>query len=267
MKIVDSYGALLIDMDGVLYLHDTAIKGAREAARRIQEHGIPFLFLTNNSAETRGDYASKLSRLRVIDVDPGLILTTSQAVSSYIERELPRVTRAAFVIGGDGIVSELAERGFELLEGEEAKEAPLVIAGWDMGFDFEKLKIATLACSRGAHFIVTDRDPTYPSREGPWPGTGALVAAIQAASGATPVVVGKPECFYTELALETLDVSCSETLFVGDRLDSDVQAGINADTDTMLVLTGIATEEELKSSDIEPTYVKESIGGLFDEIP
>ena len=260
--ILSGYDCFLIDMDGVIFLHDEPLPGHREFIDLIRNEEKRFLFITNNSFETRASYVEKLGRMG-IEVKDTDILTSAQGVRRYLEQNCPIGSGGAFVIGGEGLRSEVEKLGMHLLEGDDAKRAEYVIVGWDPTIDFEKLKIATVAVRNGATYIVTDLDGTYPAKDEQWPGTGALAASITEAAGKEPLSIGKPKAFMLELGMEMLQASPERTLMIGDRLDSDIQAGRDAGVDTLLVLSGVADAEDSDASDITATYTVEGLRELL----
>jgi 4-nitrophenyl phosphatase len=231
--------------------------------RILAAEGKKFVLLTNNSALTIQQYMEKLGRFD-IEVSPEQIITSAQAIRRYLEENHETEGKTAFVIGEDGMLSELSEMGFRFLTGEEAAEADFVFVGWDRHFDFAKLKSAGIAIRRGAAYIAANTDSTYPTPQGLWPGAGSLVAAVSTASGREPVVAGKPSPLIVRAALERMKAETDETLLVGDRLDTDIEAGLRAGVDTALVLTGVSTEEEIERTGIRPTYIRKNLAGLLE---
>jgi 4-nitrophenyl phosphatase len=152
-----------------------------------------------------------------------------------------------------------------ITDGSEAESADFVFVGWDRDFDYGKLKAAVIAIRNGAEYLATNSDTTYPTPEGLWPGAGSILAAVSAGSGKEPVIVGKPSPFLVELALERVGVGPGEALLIGDRLDTDIDAGNRAGVDTALVLTGVSRAEETETLGIRPRYVFENLKGLLKD--
>jgi 4-nitrophenyl phosphatase len=261
--LLDRYKGFIIDLDGVVYLLDDPIPGSREVIKRLQSEGAPFVFLTNNSVATPQQYAERLARfgLRVLPED---VVSSCQAVARYLEMNCETDGRTAFVIGEDGLLAEASGRGLRIVEGEEAKQADFVFVGWDRRFDFEKLKLAVVAIRNGACYIATNADATYPTPEGLWPGAGSIVAAVTTGSGHEPVVAGKPNPLIVELALARMGLAATEALLIGDRLDTDIKAGLDAGVDTMLVLTGVSSEYDIEETGIRPTYTGADLRALLE---
>ena len=262
-RLIDRYEAFVIDLDGVIYLQNDPIPGSAETVRELTAAGKKFVLLTNNSAPTIKQYVDKLDRFD-IKVSPEQVITSAQAVRLYLENNHETEGKTAFVIGEEGLLSELAGTGLRFLSGEEGGQADFVFVGWDRRFDFEKLKSSEIAIRRGAVYIACNTDSTYPTPQGLWPGAGSLVAAVTTASGREPVVAGKPDPFIVRAALERMKTKPEHTLLVGDRLDSDVEAGLKAGVDTLLVLTGVSTEEEVEQTGIRPTHIRKDLTGLLD---
>jgi 4-nitrophenyl phosphatase len=257
------YEAFIIDLDGVIYLLNEPVPRASEAMNRLQKSGARFLFLTNNSASTPQMYVDRLAKF---DIQVGLehILTSSQAAGIYLERNYEVRGKTAVVVGEEGLLHELQSRGVIVVAPERCARADFVFVGWDRHFDYDKLRAATVAVRAGATYIAMNADATYPTPEGLWPGAGTMVAAVSTGAGTEPYIVGKPNPFIVEVALERLGVSKDKALLIGDRLDSDIEAGNSAGVDTLMVLTGISSEEEIAEDGPRPTYVRKDLTGLFE---
>jgi 4-nitrophenyl phosphatase len=262
-SLIDKYRAFIIDLDGVVYLLNEPIPGAREVITRIQEEALPFVFLTNNSASTPEQYVKKLAKFG-IGIEPQHIVTSSHAVGRYLDLNRETVGRAAFVIGETGLIYELEARGLKLVETDEARGASFVFVGMDRMFDFEKLKAAVVAIRNGAEFIAANADTTYPTPDGLWPGAGSIVAAVATGSGQEPYVAGKPNTLMVDVSLERMGARTGETLLIGDRLETDILAGVDAGVDTMLLLTGISRVEEIEERCIRPTYIGADLQALTE---
>ncbi|HEY5532846.1 MAG TPA: HAD-IIA family hydrolase [Candidatus Anoxymicrobiaceae bacterium] len=263
-SLADRYSAFLLDLDGVLYLLNDPIPGSSETVQKLAEAGKGIVFLTNNSSATPAQYVEKLASFDIIAL-PDQVISSADAARRYLERSCETAGKTAFMIGEDGLRSMLAETGLKVVDGEEARSADFVCVGWDRSFDFDKLKTAVIAIRRGAKYIAMNIDATYPTPEGLWPGAGSIVAAVTTGSGVDPSVMGKPNPNMVWLALEHLGAAASEALMVGDRLDTDIRAGQAAGVDTLLVLTGVSKLEEIESTGIRPTHVRDDLAGLLSE--
>jgi glycerol-1-phosphatase len=266
MRLVDRYSAFLLDLDGVIYRGDEPVSGAAEAVAGLRAAGRRLVFLTNNSARTPEQVAEKLESVGV-EASPGEVLTSAQATAPLVARwarEEGR-PRTAFVIGERGVREALASEGIEVLDGDPA-EAGFVVVGWDRGVDYEKLRMASVLVGRGARFVATNADASYPAPGGElWPGAGALLAAVEAASRTRANVVGKPHGPLFDAAVER--AGGRDVLMVGDRVETDVAGAHDAGLDAVLVLTGASGPEDLLEQDGQPVAVLDGLGGLHDERP
>jgi len=261
--IFESYKGFIIDLDGVVYLLHEPVPGSSDAVRRMQEAGLNFLFLTNNSIATPEEFVDRLAAFD-IRVGPEQILTSSVAAGYYLDRNYETRGKRALVIGEHGLLVELEKRGLEVVSPDDCERVDFVFVGWDRHFDFQKLKAAVIAIRAGATYIAMNADATYPTPQGLWPGSGTMVAAVTTGGGQEPYIVGKPNPFIIDIALDRLGVGKADALLVGDRLDSDIRAGMSAGVDSLLVLTGISSEAEIETTGLSPTYVRKDLSGLFE---
>jgi len=255
------YRGYAVDLDGTVYLGDTLIPGADRAIEALRRAGARVVFLSNNPLYTREDYAAKLTRLG-IPTDPQDVINSSLVLVRHLS------TTAAgarlFVIGEDSVKRELAAAGFTLVERPE--EVDYVVACFDRTFDYRKLKVGFDALRRQARFIATNRDPYCPTPDGGLPDAGAIVAALEAATGRSlELVVGKPSPIMARVLLERLGTPPEETLVVGDRWETDVQLGRAMGSPTALVLTGATSPEALDRCPQPPDYVLESLADVVPE--
>jgi 4-nitrophenyl phosphatase len=247
---------LIIDMDGVLYRGNDAIPGTRGFISFLRERGIGFVLATNNSTQTPQQYVDKLASMNV-SIHAEEVLTSAQATAGYLATIAPPGTRV-FVVGQDGLWTALREAGFDLVE----EGAEYVVAGMHFAICYERLAQASLQIRAGAHFIGTNPDRTYPSERGIVPGAGALLAFLEAATGVTPTIVGKPEKAMMEQALARLGASPATTAMLGDRLETDILAGQRAGLLALLVLSGVTDRALLARSEIQPDLVFRDVGHL-----
>jgi len=248
MKI-SNYRNLIIDMDGVLWRGNTALPGLEEFVSTIRNTKIRMVLATNNSSSTVDQYISKLKRMGV-HVTPEEILTSAQATGSYLYKIAPKRSRV-FVIGGDGITNAIRDHEFVITE----DDPDYVVIGIDKNITWEKLNTAVMNIRAGAKFIGTNPDTTYPTENGVGVGNGAILAAVKVATGISPLVIGKPETPIYEQALQRLKSNSSDTLMIGDRLDTDILGAQRAGINTLLVLTGVTTLEMSKASVVQPDLV------------
>ena len=264
MRPVDRYDAFLLDLDGVLYRGEDAVPGAAEAVGGLRAAERAVVFLTNNSARTPEQVADKLAGMG-IEARPEEVVTSGQATARVLARLVAEDgrPRSAFVIGERGVREALGEAGIEVLDGDPP-EAGFVVVGWDRQVDYGKLRTATVLVHRGARLVATNADPSYPAAGGEsWPGAGALLAAVETASGASADVVGKP---YRPLFDEALGrAGTDRALMVGDRIETDVAGAVSAGLDSALVLTGAARPADLLDRDPAASLVLDDVGGLLAE--
>lgn len=250
--------AFIIDMDGVLYVGQHRLPGARQSLSYLEEHHIPFILATNNSTLTPTQYVAKL-RAMGIEVAQDRILTSGQATALYLSQVAPARARV-YAIGEAGLISPLKEQGFHLAE----KEVDYVVVGLDRQLTYEKLTLATLAIRAGATFIGTNPDTTLPTEQGLVPGTGAALAALEAATGESPLIIGKPEPILLRLAMGRMGLPSEGVAIIGDRLETDILGGRKAGITTILVLSGITDREELATSPYQPDFVFDSIADFLE---
>jgi NagD protein len=249
----------LMDMDGVLVHEEQAIPGAPEFVERLRERGAPFLVLTNNSTYTRRDLAARL-RLSGLEVPEESIWTSALATASFLHDQRPG--GSAFVVGEAGLTTALHEAGYTLTE----RDPDYVVLGETRTYSFERLTRAIRLVSAGARFIATNPDPTGPSTEGPLPATGSVAALVSRATGVQPYFVGKPNPLMMRSALNAIEAHSEDTAMIGDRMDTDVIAGLEAGLETILVLTGVTTREETERFPFRASRVVDSVADLLAEL-
>ena len=249
----------LMDMDGVLVREDHAIPGAGELLTRLRETGTPFLVLTNNSIYTRRDLAARL-RNSGIEVPEESIWTSALATARFLEDQRPGGT--AFVIGETGLTTALHQAGYTMTE----RDPDYVVLGETRTYSFERITAAIRLVANGARFIATNPDPTGPSAHGPLPATGSVAALISHATGVDPYFVGKPNPLMMRSALNAIDAHSETTAMVGDRMDTDMVAGLEAGLEAILVLTGVTTREQAERFPYRPSRIVDSVGDLVEEV-
>jgi HAD superfamily hydrolase (TIGR01450 family) len=257
--LVAGYDQLILDLDGCVWVGPDPVDGAVDAISALREAGKRVAFVTNDSRNALEDHVRKLWR---IGVQASLAdVVSSGAAMQHLLADTRR-GRTAFVIGTESLHRHVADAGCRILNGTDlASRAEVVVVAGTEDLVYDDLRQAVLALRRGADFLATSRDPTLPMPDGLWPGTGAVVAAVEVGSGRSASIVGKPEpqLFYT--ALDRLGEG--RTLVVGDRLDSDVAAAAKAGLDSALVLTGGTSREEAdEAKEPKPTAVAASLAEL-----
>jgi NagD protein len=249
----------LMDMDGVLVSEEHAIPGADEFLTRLRERGTPFLVLTNNSIYTRRDLAARL-RTSGLNVPEEAIWTSALATAHFLEQQRPG--GSAFVIGEAGLTTALHSAGYTLTE----REPDYVVIGETRTYSFERITRAIRLIKAGARFIATNPDATGPSPEGDLPATGAVAALISRATGVDPYFVGKPNPLMMRSALNAIDAHSETTAMIGDRMDTDIVAGLEAGLETILVLTGVTRRSEVERYSYQPSQIVDSVADLLERL-
>jgi 4-nitrophenyl phosphatase len=247
---------LVLDMDGVLWRGAEPMPGLALFFETIRQRKIHFILATNNSTRTVDQYVEKLGGMGV-RVRPEQVLTSAFATADHL---LTLTGRGAsvYAVGEVGLMTALESRGFQVT----AQGADFVVAGLDRGLSYDKVAKAMELIGNGAQFIGTNPDLTFPTPDGPRPGAGSVLAAISAASGVEPVIVGKPQPLMFQQALTRLGTRPEGTAMVGDRLETDILGGIRAGLRTILVLSGVTQHEQLAQSPLQPDWVFEDIRAL-----
>lgn len=260
-KLADRFDGFVIDLDGVVWIGAEPLPGVVTALRLLRARGRRLLFLTNDPTRARREYGRRLRALDGQATDDEVI-TAASATAAYLEECEQVAGRVAYVIGAPALKGELRAVGLQLLDGSDAIErAEFVIVGAHEGFCYSELRIAALAVRRGAALFATGRDPTFPMSDGPWPATGAILAAVETAADRKAVSLGKPHPFVFSLARARL-VGCSNVAVVGDNLMADIEGGRGVGLATILVLTGSATAAQLARAGVQPDFVVDSLASL-----
>ena len=249
----------MTDMDGVLVHEGRLIPGADAFVARLRETGRPFLVLTNNSIYTPRDLQFRL-RTTGIDLPVESIWTSALATAAFLDDQRPE--GSAYVVGEAGLTTALHDIGYVLTD-----NAPdYVVLGETRTYSFEAVTTAIRLILGGARFVATNPDPTGPSGDGILPATGAVAALMTRATGVDPYYVGKPNPLMMRAALNRLQAHSETTVMIGDRMDTDIVAGLEAGMRTVLVLTGIVGAGEVDRFPYRPHRVVASIADLVDEI-
>lgn len=257
MKPFTDIRALIIDMDGVLWHGENAQAGLIEFFKTLRELHLPFVLATNNASMSAEQYVEKLARMGVT-VALNEILTSGMATAFYLAKHYhPEQTRV-FVIGGIGVRQPLLDLGFTLTglyETGPEQGAHLVVCGLDRELSWDKLATATLNIRAGAQFIGTNGDTSLPTELGFTHGNGAILAALQTATGMPPTIIGKPEPIIYQQAMALLGLDMNYTVAIGDRLDTDILGAVHAGIRSIMVLSGINSEADLQHVAYRPTWV------------
>ncbi len=247
---------VVLDLDGTICLGEHMIEGAGEALKGLSRLGCRVTFVSN-SIDGRETYAQRFRRCGItVDLDD--ILTATEALRLYLQENAPGAT--LYAISDPPLRETLSE---EFTFSDDPQSIDVVVASADRSFDFAKLNTAFQALKRGARFLATNSDATAPTQDGEIPDAGAVIGALEACSKRqVEQVVGKPSAFMARRALDRLGCPASQTLMVGDRIETDVVMGHEAGMVTALVLTGVSRPEALAVSPIQPDFVLPSIRQL-----
>lgn len=248
--------SFILDMDGVVYTGPKLIPGAKAFVDRLKEKQYKFLFLTNNSYYTPGQLRDRLLNMGV-DVSENCFYTSAMATASFLKVQRPEGC-TAYVIGGRGVLDELEKAGVTITQ----KNPDYVIIAETEAYDYARIIEATLLIQEGAKFIATNPDLTGPSRRGPVPACGALVAPIEKVTGVAPYFLGKPNPVMMFLARKKLGVHSANCFMIGDRMDTDIVGGLESGMTTCLVLSGVTSIEIMKRFPYQPDYVFNNLGEI-----
>ncbi len=245
----------LTDMDGVLVHEGRALPGAAEVLKQWKAEGLRFLVLTNNSIYTPRDLSARL-RSTGLDIHEDAIWTSALATADFIASQKPK--GSAYVLGEAGLTTAMHEIGYIMTD----VNPDYVVLGESRNFNFDSLTKAIRLINNGARFIATNPDATGPSADGVLPATGSVAALITKATGREPYIVGKPNPMMFRSAMNKINAHSETTGMIGDRMDTDIVAGIEAGLHTVLVLTGIADDAEINKYPFRPNEILNSIGDL-----
>ena len=252
---MDGIKNYLIDMDGVLVHGATLLPGAAEFVQRLRALETKFLILTNNSKYTQRDLQVRLHYLG-LDVPAEAIFTSALATAQFLHDQRPG--GRAYAIGESGLTTALHDIGYVLTD----QEPEYVVLGETTTYSFDRITRAIRFVSAGARFIATNPDVMGPGEGGIVPATGAVAALISAATGVKPYYIGKPNPLMMRTALRTLDAHSEFSVMIGDRMDTDIVAGIESGLRTILVLTGVTSREQVERFPYRPTWILDSIADV-----
>ncbi|GAA4889360.1 HAD-IIA family hydrolase [Saccharopolyspora cebuensis] len=248
-----------MDMDGVLVHEEHLVPGADRFLAKLREHGAPFMVFTNNSIYTPRDLRARLARTG-LEVEEEEIWTSALATAKFLEEQRPH--GSAYVVGESGLTTALHGIGYVLTD----RDPDYVIIGETRTYSFEAITKAIRLVEGGARFIATNPDEKGPSREGTLPATGAVAALIERVTGRKPYYVGKPNPLMMRSALRALRAHSEHTLMIGDRMDTDVRSGLESGLQTILVLSGISSDNTAELFPFRPTKVISSVADLVDHV-
>lgn len=252
-----SLQAVIFDMDGVIWRGDEAQPGVPQVFDYLTRQGLPFVFATNNSSKTPDMYVDKLAHFG-IHTTPERIMTSAIATAHYVRRAYPQA-KQAYIVGREGLIEALAAQGIHHTD----QQADVVVVGFDPTLTYDKLRAASYQIQGGAPFIGANPDKSFPEPGGFAPGAGSILAALEAATGQAPYIVGKPHPPMFEAALDILNTPAAHTLMVGDRLETDIQGAITVGLRSALVLGGISTRADIETGDIQPEAIFDHLADLL----
>lgn len=245
----------LTDMDGVLVHGQRAIPGAPEFIQRLQKGGHKYLVLTNNSRYTPTDLQHRLQKIG-IDIDIDHIYSSALATAAFVHSQRPN--GSAYVLGDSGLYQALADVNYTLTD----YHPDYVILGETESYPYDKITRATRFISQGVPFIATNPDPSGPDEDGLIPACGAVAAMIEKATGHMPYFIGKPNPLIMRSALRYLEEHSENAVMVGDRMDTDIKIGLESGLETILVLTGVTSEEMIKNFPYRPNHIAKSVAEI-----
>ncbi len=252
---MDGIKNYLMDMDGVILRGTTLIPGAAKFIQHLRAQDIPFLILTNNSLYTPRDLQVRLSYMG-LDVPPEAIFTSALATAQFLHSQRPG--GRAYTIGESGLTTALHDHGYILTD----QEPEYVVLGETTAYSFDRITRAIRFVADGVRFIATNPDVMGPGEGGIVPATGAVAALISAATGVKPYYIGKPNPLMMRTALRTLNAHSEDSVMIGDRMDTDIVAGLESGLRTVLVLTGVTKREQVERFPYCPTWIRESIAEI-----
>lgn len=247
------YNGYLVDLDGTIYRGKEIIPAGKRFVETLQKKDLPFLFVTNNTTKTPENVAQRLKESFDIHVEAKEVYTATLATIDYM-RDANKGT-SFYAIGESGLIQLILKAGFTWNE----KDPDYVVVGLDSEVTYEKLTTATLAIRQGALFIGTNPDKNIPTERGLIPGAGSLIAMLETATQQKAVYIGKPEAIIMDKAIERIALSKKEVIMVGDNYETDIQSGIRNGLDSLLVLSGFTTKEQVPHLPVQPTHVIDSL--------
>ena len=252
----------LLDMDGTIYLDDLLFDGTLEFLEYVRQIGGRYLFLTNNSSRGVDAYIEKMTRLGIATTEEDF-LTSVDATLLYLRQNHPG--KRCYVSGTETFKKQLRDGGVNLTDKLE-DGIEVLVHGFDRELTFQKLEDSCILLNRGVEFIATNPDWVCPTWYGSVPDCGSVCEMLFRATGRRPRFIGKPQPEMALLAMEKFGYEKSQTVLVGDRLYTDIACGVNAGIDTVFVLSGEGTMEDLKTSEVQPAYILENIAVLLEEL-
>lgn len=255
----------MLDMDGTIYNESTLIPGALDFFHLLQERGVGYTFMTNNSSKGKKTYVEKLHELGIACTEDN-IASSVNATVNYLKNKKPGAK--IYLVGTESLKQELLTEGFEIVPLDYRElDIDFILVGFDTELNFEKVVGACWYISRGVEYIATNCDLRCPVLDNKFiPDCGAINSMLEAATKRKPLYLGKPDRYLVDYVREKWNLQLENIATVGDRLYTDIAVGINAGVDSICVLTGEATSEEIKTTEFKPTYVFDSIKELYEAL-
>jgi 4-nitrophenyl phosphatase len=251
--------SIILDMDGVLWRDKESIGNLPNIFRSISELGLKVLLATNNATKNVTEYLEKLSGFGV-DLENWQVVNSAITCGIYLKDKYPAGGKL-YIIGTPSLVSAIEGYGFQ--SAKDGEPVLAVVAGLDLQFNYSKLRNATIQIYKGALFLGTNPDRTFPTPEGLVPGAGSILAAIQAATYVEPIIAGKPSPLMYAIAMDRLQTSPEETIAVGDRFDTDIVGGQRAGMKTALLLSGVENQTNSSAWIPEPDIIAQDLTDLL----
>ena len=255
-EIIKNKDGFIIDMDGVLYHGNNILTGALEFVDWLKANKKKYLFLTNSSERSPRELSQKLARLGIM-VEEEHFYTSAVATAIFLATQAPKCS--AYIIGEPGLINALYDVGITMND----VSPEYVIIGETRAYSFEKIEKAVQLIQKGAKLIGTNPDRTGPTEKGIMPATGALAVPIEIATGKNAYYIGKPNPLMMRHALKKLGTDVKNTIIIGDRMDTDIVAGMESEIDTILVLSGVTNEENMQNFSYRPKYIYANVGEII----
>lgn len=252
----------LLDMDGTIYQEDRLFDGTKELLQRILAIGGKYVFITNNSSKSVADYIEKVRRLGIATTED-CFFTSAQATAMLLREQHPNAL--VYCQGTKSLLRELTSYGIRVTE-EVSDEVDVILVGFDTELTSQKLRNTCELLLRDVPFYATNPDLVCPVSFGYVPDCGSMCIMLKNATGREPIYIGKPAPMMIDIAREMYHARREETVVIGDRLYTDIAAGVNAGVTSICVLTGEATEQDILTCDVKPTYTFESVKSILEAI-
>ena len=250
----------LLDMDGTIYNENEIFDGTLEFLEEIEKRGGQYVFITNNSSKSVEDYVQKV-RVMGIKAEYENFYTSGQATAMYLKENYPN--QAVYCMGTKSLIKELREAGIEVVT-EVDERASVVLLGFDTENTSEKIRNTCIMLGRDVAYLATNPDLVCPVSFGYIPDCGSMSIMLKNATGKEPFFIGKPEPIMVNCVLKKLNCKREDAVIVGDRLYTDIKTGANAQVDTICVLSGEASMEDILQGEVEPTYIFKSVKEIYE---